>query len=138
MVGQLSLDDYTMPIEAVVRVENRPLTGEEMLDKGEYYYSKRPRLRDAHFQAAQLFNDNGKDATAKGQTNFARVVAALGRVASHEMVDIYADALGWERDEVFSIPDATTPYLTRLLESRGYRVTKAKSKLDKENDGTQN
>lgn len=125
----IDTDDYTQDVAAVIAEESGPMTGEELRDEGAAFYAKNPRLLTAHERAAGVFQRRGIPVSARFLTEFARWSTKLMALMP-ELFDIYRSVPVDSPERGLKIPNATSPWLTRHLKSRGFDVREARSKMD--------
>lgn len=103
-------------------------TGRELAESAEAFYDRNSELMSAHVRAARVFAERGFPVSARSLTEFARYIRLLGADGIQELADAY-EGIDWDGGE-YSIANATSPYLTRYLERLGFKVSKARSKMD--------
>lgn len=93
------------------------------------YYEKNPALLDAHIRAARVMEHYRGKVSARFLTEVARWARFLGRNGLSELISCYA-WVSVNGDDVAAVPNSTSAYLTRVLEEKGFKVTKSHSRMD--------
>ena len=119
---------YDYDLWTVVNAERHPSTGEDIQDEGLAYYMANPDLLEAHEKAAWTLEQYGLKVSARFLTELVRWLSKYW-YALDALRDCYRGVIV-NHGHDFKIPNATSPWLTRYLESKGFDVTKSKSKLD--------
>lgn len=126
---QMSFDDYTLPVEAVIKQEGTKKTGEQLFWEAELFYQKNGELLAAHVEAAKLFRRKGLSVSARALIEFVRLLAALREDGVEEMLGIYSGIL-WEREDPIKHPNHYSAWLSMFLSALGFDVNKAKSVME--------
>lgn len=126
---QMTFDDLTVPVEQVIKQEGTAKTGEQLFWEAELFYRKNPRLLAAHVEAAKLFEEHRAPVSARALTEFVRYLKRLGVDGVQDLASIY-EGIDWERDSPYAIANASSAWLSRFLDSKGFDVAKAKSVID--------
>lgn len=108
-------------------------SGASLAERGREFFDRNPRLLEACEECAARINASGRDVSARQLLEFTRMGRHYGASDMHAMVDIF-DTFEVLGNDDYRIPNVASAWLTRHLESKGYRVAKARSKMD-ENDG---
>lgn len=98
-------------------------------EAAERYYQKNPALLEAHKRAARIMQERCGKVSARYLTEHARWMRFVGPDGMRAINECY-DGVIVQGDPVAAVPNATSPYLTRVLEAEGLKVTKAKSVMD--------
>lgn len=98
-------------------------------EAAERYYRRNPALLEAHERAAEVMQRLCGKVSARFLTEFARWMRFIGPEGMHELLSCY-EGVVVKGDPVAAVPNATSPYLTRVLERLGLKVTKARSVMD--------
>ncbi len=104
-------------------------TPTELENQGREFFAKNPQLLSFFRSAAKVLSDRGMDVSARQLIEFVRMTRHYGIDTMHELVNAAAAC------PVFSIgtpriPNNASAYLTRYLAGFGFKVSKARSKLD--------
>ena len=124
----LDLDDYTQDVEAIARMEYGPKSGERLWEDAEAFYRHNGQLLHAHVRAAKVLQASDIPVSARFLTEFARWSTKLMGLM-YELFAIY-DGVPVAGDGGLKMPNASSAWLTRYLEMRGFDVRKATSKMD--------
>ena len=119
---------YDYDLWTVANAEKRPTRGEDLEEEGRLYYEANPDLLKAHERAAWTLEEYGLKVSARFLTELVRWLSKYW-YALPALMECYRDVVVNARTD-FKIPNATSPWLTRYLEGKGFEVTKSKSKLD--------
>lgn len=93
-----------------------------------YFDENRPFLSSLKRAAGVMQRHNGKVST-RFLVEFARWLRFMGYDGMMELLECFQGVVVKGTD-VAAIPNAYSAYLTRLFERDGFKVTKAKSKMD--------
>lgn len=126
---QMSFDDYTLPVEEVIRQEGKK-TGEQLFWEAELFYRKNGDLLSAHVAAAKVFNRAGLPASARALSELVRLISMVGIDGVSELASIYSE-VEWEREDPIKLPNHYSAWLSCFFEAQGFDVSKAKSVMDK-------
>ena len=113
VVGQLSLFDER----------------EDIARKAQEYFDENPRLLAAFEDAADVMQRLNGKVSARFLVEFARGLRFIGYDGMGRLLDCFSGIVVMGED-VAAIPNAYSAWLTRHLEQRGNKVTKARSRLD--------
>ena len=102
---------------------------DDIYTKSRLYYQRNPELLEAHVRAARVMEHYNRKVSARFLTEFARWLRFLGWQGMYELLDCYRGVVV-RGEDVAAIPNHTSAYLTRYLESQGVNVTKSKSRMD--------
>lgn len=126
---QMSFDDYTLPVEAVIKQEGTKKTGEQLFWEAELFYQRNGDLLAAHKQAAAVFNRAGLPASARSLSELVRLISMVGIDGVTELASIYSE-VEWEREDPIKLPNHYSAWLSCFFQAQGFDVSKAKSVMD--------
>ena len=98
-------------------------------EKAKEYFDRNPAFLDALRRAARVMERKCGKVSARFLIEFARWLRFIGWSGMEELLGCFS-RLRLEGDDVAAIPNAYSAYITRVLESDGFSVTKSKSVMD--------
>lgn len=104
-------------------------TPTELEQDAKSFFDKNPQLLSFFKRAAIILNDRGLDVSARQLIEFVRMTRHYGAQTMHALVNL-ASITPVITEGNPKIPNNASAYLTRYLNDHGYKVRKARSKLD--------